>query len=86
MLTEEYIDEILKIFASKENEPHFAQMVEVEKIRENDYNLAVSSYVEAKDTREVIDITKLNAEIQKTVERIGLLRQEIDQIIKEIEI
>lgn len=85
VLTEEHIDEILKVFASKENEPHFAQMVEVEKIRENDYNLAVSSYVEAKDTREVIDITELNAEIQNTVEKIGHLRREIDQIIKEIE-
>lgn len=51
----------------------------------NDYNLAVSSYVEQKDTREVIDIDKLNAEIKQTVANIDRLRAEIDKIVTEIE-
>ena len=54
-------------------------------MQENDYNLSVSSYVEAKDTREVIDIVKLNAEIQTTVTKIDALRTDIDKIICEIE-
>ncbi len=52
---------------------------------DNDYNLSVSSYVEAKDTREFIDIHELNAEIKTTVEKIDQLRSEIDTIISEIE-
>ena len=55
-------------------------------IAEKDYNLSVSSYVEAKDTREVIDINMLNAEIKKTVSNIDKLRTEIDKIIEEIEV
>ncbi len=51
-----------------------------------DYNLSVSSYVEAKDTREVIDITKLNAEIKTTVCRIDQLRTDIDAIVAEIDL
>jgi type I restriction enzyme M protein len=47
-------------------------------ITDNDYNLSVSSYVEAKDTREVIDITQLNAALKTTVEKIDQLRQDID--------
>ncbi|MNW70786.1 hypothetical protein D3C74_502460 [compost metagenome] len=60
-------------------------MVDYEAIVQNDYNLSVSSYVEAKDTREVIDIKELNAEIKKAVAKIDKLRAEIDEIIEEIE-
>jgi type I restriction enzyme M protein len=37
-----------------------------EKVAANDYNLSVSSYVEAKDNREVVDIAQLNAELKTT--------------------
>lgn len=52
----------------------------------NDYNLSVSSYVEAKGTREVIDILALNSEIREIVAREQVLRDEIDKIIMEIEV
>jgi type I restriction enzyme M protein len=45
----------------------------------------VSSYVEAKDNREKIDITELNKEVAKTVKKIDKLRVDIDAIINEIE-
>ena len=51
-----------------------------------DYNLSVSTYVEQEDTREKVDIVKLNAELAKIVERENVLRAEIDKIINEIEI
>ena len=56
------------------------------KIAENDYNLSVSTYVEPEDTREKIDIVKLNAEIKEIVVREQVLRDEIDKIIAEIEV
>jgi type I restriction enzyme M protein len=59
--------------------------VNYDAIVKNEYNLSVSSYVEAKDTREVVDITKLNAEIKTTVTKIDRLRSDIDAIIAEIE-
>ena len=59
--------------------------VDKDRIAKENYNLSVSSYVEAKDTREVIDIDALNAEIKKTVKNIDRLRCEIDKIIAEIE-
>jgi type I restriction enzyme M protein len=43
------------------------------------------SYVEAKDTREVIDITQLNAALKTTVEKIDKLRSDIDSIVAEID-
>jgi len=84
-LTKTHIEEIIKTFDTKEDVEYFTKSIDNNKIADNDYNLSVSSYVEAKDTREVIDIAKLNAEIKTTVEKIDKLRTEIDAIVAEIE-
>lgn len=85
ILTDQHIEQIMRAFDSKEKVEHFAESVNNDKIAANDYNLSVSSYVEAKDTREVIDVTKLNAELKTTVEKIEQLRADIDAIVVEIE-
>ena len=85
VLTDEHIERIVDIFDRKEPVEYVAALVDNSKIAENGYNLSVSSYVEAKDTREVIDIARLNAEIKQTVKRIDALRADIDAIIKELE-
>ena len=84
-LLDTHIDQIMAVFDSKANVDHFAQSVPLEKVAANDYNLSVSSYVEAKDNREVVDITQLNAELKSTVARIDQLRRDIDAIVAEIE-
>ena len=74
------------MFDNKEDIAHVSKSVENDKIAEENYNLSVSYYVEAKDTREVIDINVLNAEIKTMVSKIDRLRSEIDKIITEIEV
>ena len=86
VLTEEHIEKILELFDRKEDIDHVAKSVDKDTIAEENYNLSVSSYVEAKDTREVIDINVLNAEIKTTVAKIDRLRADIDAIIAEIEV
>ena len=85
-LTPENIDNIVAEYASREDKDHFARLVPYDEIRENNYNLSVSTYVEAEDTREVIDIVALNAEIEEIVARENVLREEISKIIAEIEV
>ena len=85
VLTDAHIEQIMGAFDSKEDVEHVAISVDNDKIAKNDYNLSVSSYVDAKDTREVIDITKLNAELKTTVTKIDQLRSNIDAIVGEIE-
>ena len=63
----------------------FVRLVDNKTIEENDYNIAVSSYVAQKDTREVIDIQKLNAEIAGIVARQNELRTAIDKIVADLE-
>lgn len=85
ILTDEHINQILTLFANKTDVPHQVAMVDYDTIKASDYNLAVSSYVEAKDTREVIDIDVLNDEIKSTVTKIDTLRRQIDEIVGQIE-
>lgn len=85
MLENVHIEKIMELFDTKENLEHVAVTIDNEKIAENDYNLSVSSYVEAVDTREVIDIEVLNTELAETVNNISSLRAAIDNLVKEIE-
>lgn len=84
-LTPENINKIVDTSAQRAEEAHFSHLAEYTEVHENDYNLSVSTYVEAKDTREKIDIVKLNAEIAQIVARENELRAAIDRIVAEIE-
>ena len=84
-LTEENIRHIVDEFVSRADVDHFARCVPYEEIAQNEYNLSVSTYVQPEDTREIIDIVKLNAEIEQIVAREQVLRDEIAKIIGEIE-
>ncbi|EGR0264253.1 type I restriction-modification system subunit M [Vibrio cholerae] len=85
VLTDDHIKQIIGVFDSKENIEHFARTVPFERVVENDYNLSVSSYVQAKETREVVDINQLNIELKTTVDKITQLRKDIDAIVAQIE-
>lgn len=84
-LTDENIANILAYFTEREDKEYIAKLVSADEIQEQDYNLSVSTYVEKEDTREKIDIVKLNAEIKEIVARENELRSAIDEIIAEIE-
>lgn len=84
-LTEANRSKILESFTNREDVDHFAKLIPNDEIAANDYNLSVSSYVEAEDTREVVDITELNAEIKQIVARQSELRTAIDEIVADIE-
>lgn len=84
-LTPENIERIVDTFAGRAEVAHFSHLAAYEEIRGQEYNLSVSTYVEQENTREVIDIIALNAEIERIVAREQVLREEIDKIIREIE-
>lgn len=76
---------ILNAFTTRQDAEYFAKLVDNKTIAENDYNIAVSSYVVSEDTREVVDITELNAKIAKIVARQNELRTAIDEIVADVE-
>lgn len=84
-LTQENIAKIVENFTNREDIAYFSHLATHDEVKENDFNLSVSTYVEAEDTREQIDINKLNAQIKDIVAHEQVLREEIDKIISEIE-
>jgi type I restriction enzyme M protein len=76
---------ILEAFTFREDAEYFAKLVTNEAIAANDYNIAVTSYVVAEDTRVAVDITQLNAEIAHVVARQQELRISIDEIVADLE-
>ena len=84
-LTQENIDNIVDAYTKREDIEYMCRVVSYDEVKNSDYNLSVSTYVEQKNNKEQIDIVKLNAEIKEIVSREQILRDEIDRIIQEIE-
>ena len=78
------IENIVNAFSQRKDKEYFCKLVSYEEIKEQGYNLSVSTYVEQEDKREKIDIDKLNSEIREIVAREQALRDDIDKIIAEI--
>jgi len=76
---------ILEAYTVRQDADYFAKIVINEAIAENDYNIAVSSYLVAEDTRVAVDITELNTHIAIVVARQAELRESIDEIVAGLE-
>ena len=76
---------ILNAYVERKNIDHFARLVTSQEISKNEYNIAVSSYVEQENTAEEVDIEKLNAHIAEIVIKQHKLREAIDEIVADLE-
>lgn len=84
-LTEGNIENILKYYTDRMDVDYAVSVVPYDRVVEEKYNLSVSTYVEKEDTREKIDIAKLNSELKDIVANVNRLRSEIDEIIADLE-
>ena len=84
VLLPEHQDKIMELFTNRQDEQYLAKLVKNDDILANDANLSVSSYVEQEDTREVIDITEVNAKLENLVAEGNELNAKIATIIKEL--
>ncbi|VEU77203.1 type I restriction-modification system subunit M [Mycoplasmopsis columbina] len=85
VLMPEHIEKIYDAYHNRKEIQYFSKLVSLKELEENNYKLTVSTFVEQKDEREVIDIKVLNAQIKEITARQEVLRAEIDKIIAEIE-
>lgn len=82
-LTSENQQRIVDAYTARRDEAHFANLISNDTIKAN-YNIAVSSYVEAEDTAVAVDIAALNAEISRAVAAQSELRDKIDTVIADL--
>ncbi|MCC7304316.1 type I restriction-modification system subunit M [bacterium] len=84
-LTEANRTKILDAYTSRTDQEYFTKLVDNKAITENDYNIAVSSYVASVDKREVINISELNERISQITVKRNELRSTLDTIISTID-
>lgn len=79
------ISNIVSCFEKRKDIDYFAKLASYELIKENDYDLSVSTYVKKDYTKkEIVDIQKLNEKIEEIVIKEEFLRTEIKKIIEDM--
>jgi type I restriction enzyme M protein len=84
-LTEANREKILNAYIERKDIEYFAKLIINSDIAGNEYNIAVTSYVEQEDTTEEVDIQKLNAHIAEIVIKQNKLRTAIDEIVTDLD-
>ena len=80
-LTESNMKNIIDVYSSRSDKTHIAKLASYESVKSNDYNLSVATYVEKEDNKVIVDIEKLNKDINAIVSKSDSLRVEIQKII-----
>ena len=80
------IDTIVDVYSRRSNVQYLSRLVDYDEVKEQKYNLTVTSYVEQKDIKEEIDIDELNKRLSELVSEEQQLREKIDAIIESIEV
>lgn len=76
---------ILEAYIARENVEHFSRLVPNSELADNNYNLAVTSYVQEADTNVATNIKELNSDIAQIVSKQSELRSQIDAIVRDLE-
>jgi type I restriction enzyme M protein len=84
-LSPENISRILKWLSNREDIDYCAKVVSSEVIKLNKFNMSVSTYIQAEDTRETVNIDLLNKAISKIVYDQNELRSSIEVFIDNFE-
>lgn len=79
-----HLDKFAENVLNREDVQYFSKLVPNEDVISNDCNLSVSSYVEQPDTREVVEIEKVNSELETLIKEGYTLNARIDEIIKKL--
>ena len=79
------IKKILDCYTKKNDQDYFSRLVPQKEIVEKNYNISVGVYVSQEDTREIVDIVKLNASVLQIVNNQNRLRKKIDAIVADLE-
>ena len=85
-LGDKNIDRIVKAYKSDRESKGFSQIIEKEKIKENDYNLNVTLYVYPEEEIEEINIAKEWKDINEINQKLSETERKIANYLSELEI
>jgi type I restriction enzyme M protein len=83
-LGEEHIKKIVRAYKEFSNEDGFSKAVEINKVKENDFNLNVTLYVFPEEETEEIDVAKEWQELRKIEGELQEVEKKISQYLEEL--
>lgn len=88
-LTPNNIKKIVKTYKKYINgenveEEKYSHVASIEEVKDNDYNLNIPRYIETYEEEKVIDIEKINTDIDKLRKQIAITENEIDECLREL--
>ena len=85
-LSEENINNIISLLKDRKSVENKSYLATYEEIKDNDYNISVNSYLRANTEDKKIDINEVNRKLTEIVPRQQQIREELEEIIKELEV
>lgn len=85
-LSEENINNIISLLKDRKSIENKSYLATYEEIKDNDYNISVNSYLRANTEDKKIDINEVNRKLAEIVPRQQQIREELEEIIKELEV
>ncbi|WP_318567223.1 class I SAM-dependent DNA methyltransferase [Salinigranum marinum] len=84
-LTEEGVDYLAETHLTGREEDHHSRLVDMEEIKENDWNLNVPRYVDTTEPEEPIDVSEKLRELDRLAEERQKTDEELQQYMEELE-
>ncbi len=83
-LRKQDIDKIIKAYDQYQDIEKYARVVDMEEIKENEYNLNVRRYIDGNEEQEVIDVKQVWQELKQLEEVRSSVNQKVASFIKEL--
>lgn len=85
-LSDTNINNIINLLKDRVPVENKAYLATYDEIKENDYNISVNSYLKANTNEVKIDIEEVNRKLAEIVPRQQQIREELEEIIRELEL
>ena len=85
-LSNDNIQNIVDQFKNRTSKEYKSYLASYEEIKENNYNISVNTYLNTNTSIKTIDINKVNKKLSEVIPRQQQIRDELEEIIKELEV
>lgn len=83
-LRDKDVEKIVETYQFRKEEQRFSRLVSLAEIKENDYNLNITRYVNLSIDEEPIDLGVVTAQLKETDKKIETARKELNTYLKEL--
>ncbi len=83
-LRAENIGKILSVYKNREEVQKYSHIAELEEVKENDYNLNISRYVDTFEEEEPVDMGKVREEIEDLEKELVEVKKKMDEYLEEL--